>query len=163
MNLKDRKISQFRCHISPQIGPMPKQAFSKKDNPGAEFELTPVGIYVKMKVSEGAGRPPRWEEYLVPFSNIQNMKLEPIPESGPTLPVPPATTVVLTPGAVLMVPPELLPPVPTKKDEEKPSEEKPTEPSEGASAPDHPEPAPAQESPVKHSKEGRAKKAPDNK
>lgn len=76
-DLKGRKISMFRCHLDPSIGPKPKNAFTKKDMPNAYFELTPIGVYVKI-IYQVPGNALQESEHLVPYANVQSIKLEPV-------------------------------------------------------------------------------------
>lgn len=79
--LATRKVSMFRCHIDPAIGPTPKLAFSLSDPLltaiGLEVELTQVGIYAKWYDRRNKDK---LHEHLVPFANIQSIKLEPAQE-----------------------------------------------------------------------------------
>lgn len=81
MNLKNRKIAQFRCNISPMIGPKPKNAYDLRDMPNCEFELTPAGVYVKA-VFQTPGGPAQTQEHLIPFANVQSIKF--VPEDDAT-------------------------------------------------------------------------------
>lgn len=76
MDLKNRKVAQFRTNISPQIGPKPMNAFSAKDLKNWEFELTPVGVYVKARFAI-PGNQSEEQECLIPYANIMMIKLEP--------------------------------------------------------------------------------------
>lgn len=74
MDLTDRKILMFRCHIDPMIGPKPRLAFVPKDM-RAEAEIAsdstgPMGVYIKLQ--DGI-------EHIVPFANVQSIRLEPAP------------------------------------------------------------------------------------
>lgn len=73
MDITNRKIYMFRCHIDPMIGPKPRLAFLTKDLQ-AQVEIAsdsqgPMGVYVKL--ADGI-------EHLVPFSNIQSIRLDPL-------------------------------------------------------------------------------------
>ena len=76
MELLKRKVKMFRCHLDPGIGPMPRNAFMLTDpNSPIEFaQITPIGIYIKMKpirdAKEGVFR-----EHLVPYANLQSVEL----------------------------------------------------------------------------------------
>lgn len=78
MELKNRIANRFRCHIDPQIG-RPKNAFCKTDPElkDAHFELTPIGVYVRLKVRQD-GTTWREEEHIVPYANIQYIRLNPL-------------------------------------------------------------------------------------
>lgn len=67
VKLSGRKIKFFRCHIDPTIGPKPKNAFDPVAM-NMQAELTPLGIYTKL---------PTGEENLVPYPNIQSIRLMP--------------------------------------------------------------------------------------
>lgn len=74
VKMSGRKIDFFRCHIDPSIGPRPKNAF-KIDDPqckGMEAEMTPIGVYVKFPMAGGI-----MQESLVPYPNIQSIRLRP--------------------------------------------------------------------------------------
>lgn len=75
IDLKSRRIKFLRTHIDPSIGTMPRNAFNF-DDMQAHAEVTPIGVYVKIKTGE---------EYLVPFSNIQAIRFlsEKPPEKKP--------------------------------------------------------------------------------
>lgn len=80
MNLHGRKIQRFRCTVDPMIPPRPRNAFDngpKGDHRGWEFEMTPAGVYVKAFVTLPGQRAPHAEEHVVPYSNIQSLKLAP--------------------------------------------------------------------------------------
>lgn len=66
--LSGRKIDFFRCHIDPSIGPKPRNAF-KVDEMKMEAEITPIGVYTKL---------PDGTESIVPFPNIQSIRLKPL-------------------------------------------------------------------------------------
>jgi hypothetical protein len=72
--LKGRRVEMFRCHLDPAIGPKARNAFSKHEYPGWEFELTPIGVYVKTE-HKVPGQPTTIGEHLVPYANIQSIKL----------------------------------------------------------------------------------------
>lgn len=76
MELKNRKISRFRTHLDPQIGPKPRQAFDMREM-GFEAELTPIGVYIKVKRTE-PGKGTTEEEHVVPYANVQSIKLIPV-------------------------------------------------------------------------------------
>lgn len=80
MNLSTRRIKMIRTHIDPQIGPNPKLAFSITDPLlqaiDLEMELTPIGVWAKWIDKRNNNEP---HEHLVPFANIQSIKLEPKP------------------------------------------------------------------------------------
>lgn len=77
VTVSGRKIARFRCHIDPMVGPKPKQAFDVKDMK-MQAEMTPAGIYINIPISI-PGNALRWEEHVIPFANIQSIKLEPLP------------------------------------------------------------------------------------
>jgi hypothetical protein len=78
MNISNRKLMLFRCHIDPQIGPNPKLAFQLSDPLnqaiGLEAELTTIGIYAKWYDRRNKDQV---HEHIIPFTNIQSIKLEP--------------------------------------------------------------------------------------
>lgn len=81
MDIKNRKITRFRCYYDPMVGAKPKQAFDKSEFPHADFELTPVGVYVRINMKTGPRATDlRLEEHLIPFANIQSIKFMPLPE-----------------------------------------------------------------------------------
>lgn len=73
MNISKRKIMMFRCYHDPMIGPKPRQAFSLKECPTWDMELTPVGVYVKWPELAN-GKMVREHEHMVPFANVQSIK-----------------------------------------------------------------------------------------
>lgn len=78
MDIKNRQIFRFRAHYDPSVGNKPRQAFDKKDMPGAVFEMSQVGIYVKLpKTGPGSKG---FHEYIVPFANVVSIMLEPLEE-----------------------------------------------------------------------------------
>jgi len=79
MELTKRKVLMFRCHLDPGVGPMPKNAFMITDvnSPIEIAELTPAGIYVKMKPVRDA-KDGEFVEHLIPYANIQSIKLMPV-------------------------------------------------------------------------------------
>lgn len=79
MELKNRKIDMFRCHIDPAIGARAKNAFKVGNEGILEAELTPIGVWVKW-VNQSPGNLGDTSENVVPFSNVQSIKLRPIPK-----------------------------------------------------------------------------------
>ncbi len=81
MDITTRKVSLFRTHIDPMIGPVARLAFSMADPLlqaiALEVELTPYGIYAKWLDRRNKDAV---HEHLVPFANIQSIKLEPMDE-----------------------------------------------------------------------------------
>ncbi len=69
IDLKHRKVKFFRAHIDPGCHPMPKNACMHTDFKA--MELIPAGVYVMNHKDE---------EFIVPFSNIQTLKLMPVEE-----------------------------------------------------------------------------------
>lgn len=67
VKLTGREIDYFRCHIDPSIGPKPRNAF-KVDEMKMVALMTPVGIYTRL---------PSGEESVVPYPNIQSIRLKP--------------------------------------------------------------------------------------
>lgn len=67
MTLTSRVVDMFRCYRPPLIGPKPDLAYVPKDK-GLHAELTTIGIYVR----ESNGR-----EHIVPYANIESMRLAP--------------------------------------------------------------------------------------
>ncbi len=82
MELNKRKVKMVRCHYDPMLGPTPRNAFMLTDpNSPIEFaELTPVGIYFKMKSVKDQKADVPNKEHLVPFANIQSIELMPLEE-----------------------------------------------------------------------------------
>ena len=87
-NLKNRSVTRFRTQIDPMIGSRPMNAFDKKMFPDWEMELTPAGVYVKAFSGSPTGQR-KMEEHIVPFANIQSIKLaeedkeaKPVKEEG---------------------------------------------------------------------------------
>jgi len=76
VELKNRQVEFFRCHIEPGITPMPKNAIHAKELKLEACELTPAGIYVKS---------PTRGEFLVPYANVQSIKLAPEDENKPKM------------------------------------------------------------------------------
>lgn len=74
MDLKNRKVLQFRTQIDPMIGPLAKNAFNLSTLPGWEFHLCAAGVYVKA-VHQVPGNQAQISEHIVPFANIQSIKL----------------------------------------------------------------------------------------
>lgn len=80
-DLKNRKVLMFRCHLDPMVGAKSKNAFHRKDvGPDWIMELSPAGVYVRSVVKIPGSRLPVVREHLVPFSNIQSIEFEPLPE-----------------------------------------------------------------------------------
>ena len=82
-SLMGRKIAMFRAHYDPMIGPTTKNAFNLMDpNIKMEGEYTENGIYVKVLIQETNKLTGKkfFPEHLVPFANIQSIKLMPIDE-----------------------------------------------------------------------------------
>lgn len=77
--LKGRKVAGFRTHIDPMIGPKPKNSFDKREMTNAEFELTPIGVYVRV-VTHVPGGQHKLMEHIVPYANVQSIRLEALPE-----------------------------------------------------------------------------------
>jgi hypothetical protein len=74
--LKGRKVHQFRCHIDPSIGAMPKNAFTNGKDGIADIEIVPMGVYVKY-FGGAAGTQKTLFEHIVPYANVQSIKLMP--------------------------------------------------------------------------------------
>lgn len=70
-NLVGRKINTFRCQIDPMVGPKPRNAFVPSTM-GMEARLTDKGVYVKV-LAHGTFQ---GSEHLIPFANIQSIRLE---------------------------------------------------------------------------------------
>lgn len=83
ININGRKVQRIRCAIDPVIGPRPRNAFDLKDNAGWEMELTPGGVYVKAIVTVPGNPRPLVEEHLIPYANIQSIKLVVEPPKEP--------------------------------------------------------------------------------
>ena len=77
MNLNGRKVVRFRATIDPMIPPRPRNAFDLRELKGWEFEMTPAGVYVKAVISSDPGKPAQVEEHVIPWGNIQSIKLAP--------------------------------------------------------------------------------------
>lgn len=75
-DLKGRKVVQFRTHIDPMIGPKPRNAFDLREITNGYFELTPVGVYVKLTNNLPGGVVSIFE-HIVPYANVQSIKLGP--------------------------------------------------------------------------------------
>jgi hypothetical protein len=74
--LTGRKVNTFRCQVDPMVGPKPRNAFVPSTM-GMEAELMDHGVYVKvMPYGTFTG-----SEHLIPFANIQSIRLEPEAES----------------------------------------------------------------------------------
>jgi len=78
MEIKNRQVDLFRCHLDPGIGPKSQQAYMRKSFPGSVMELTPIGVYVRLVTHLPNGKP-ETSEHIVPYSNVQSIKLTPIP------------------------------------------------------------------------------------
>jgi len=76
MEIKNRKVASFRAHIDPAIGPKPRNAFDKRELKDWEFEICPIGICVTA-LFQVPGSPVQVSEHIIPFANIQSIKLEP--------------------------------------------------------------------------------------
>lgn len=76
MDIKNRKVKMFRCHLDPAIGARAKNAFMVGQDGVKSAELCPVGVYVEW-VNPSPGNSHDVIEHLVPFSNIQSIKLAP--------------------------------------------------------------------------------------
>lgn len=74
MDLKNRKVEMFRCHIDPAIGAKAKNAFMVGKDGIKEAELTPIGVWVRW-VNTSPGNQGNEAEHLVPFANVQSVKL----------------------------------------------------------------------------------------
>lgn len=72
MNLVGRKINTWRCQVDPMIGPKPRNAFVPSQM-GMEAELIESGIFVKV-LPHGTFM---GSEHIVPFANVQSIRLEP--------------------------------------------------------------------------------------
>lgn len=77
MDIKSRRVARFRTQIDPMIGEKPRNAFDMREFKDAIFEITPIGVYVKMVVHV-PGNAPREEEHIVPYANVQSIKLAPL-------------------------------------------------------------------------------------
>lgn len=80
MDLKNRKVICFRTYYDPMVGGKPKQAFHKKELKNWEFELTPIGMYVKAVFPPAPGGVVLTSEYVIPYENIQCVELAPAEE-----------------------------------------------------------------------------------
>jgi hypothetical protein len=76
MELKNRKVASFRAHLDPAIGPKPRNSFDVRELKNWDFEMTPIGIYVKARF-QAPGGGTQEQEHIVPFANIQSIKLAP--------------------------------------------------------------------------------------
>jgi len=56
------------------VGPAPKNAFDMRTMKGCHFELTPIGVYAKVKSKNEKGEW-CWEEHVIPYANVQSIKL----------------------------------------------------------------------------------------
>lgn len=84
MEIVGRKVKMFRAHYDPIIGPMPKNAYDLSDpnSPIDLAELTPMGVFIKMKPLREA-KNGEFVEHLLPYANIQSIKLFPHEEVAP--------------------------------------------------------------------------------
>lgn len=80
--LKGRKVNMFRCHLDPAIGPKARNAFSKKEYPNWEFELTAIGIYVRAIHRTPHLNKDQMSEHIVPYANVQSIHLIPEEEEA---------------------------------------------------------------------------------
>jgi hypothetical protein len=76
MDLKNRKVASFRAHLDPMIGPKPRNSFDRRELPNWELELTPIGICVTARI-QVPGAAVQVSEHVVPYANIQSIKLMP--------------------------------------------------------------------------------------
>lgn len=72
MTLVGRKVLRFRCQIDPMIWRKPMNAFVPSDM-GMSAHITDGGVYVKVE----SGATFEGGEHLIPFANIQSIRLEP--------------------------------------------------------------------------------------
>ncbi len=72
MNFVGRKVNTFRCQVDPMVGPKPRNAFVPSTM-SMEAEMTEHGIYVKVLPYGTFGG----SEHMVPYANIQSIRLEP--------------------------------------------------------------------------------------
>lgn len=72
MSLVGRKINTFRCQVDPMVGPKPRNAFVPSQM-AMEAEMAQHGVYVKV-LAHGTFM---GSEHLIPFANIQSIRLEP--------------------------------------------------------------------------------------
>ncbi len=71
MDISNRRVLMFRCHVAQHVGPKMMNAIVPKDM-GASAEIAyckegPVGIYLKL---------PQGQEHVFGFNNIESMILE---------------------------------------------------------------------------------------
>lgn len=74
MELSKRIVNTFRAQVDPMIGPKPRNAFVPAQM-GMEAHLIDCGVYVKVLPSGTF----QGSEHIVPFANIQSIRLEPEP------------------------------------------------------------------------------------
>lgn len=87
--MNQRKVSQFRCQIDPMIGPKPANAFQMGDGAGqlpGEAYLTAVGVHVYHHYRPKLGGELVVTEHIVPYANLQSIKLIPEEKKGPGRP-----------------------------------------------------------------------------
>lgn len=69
----------FRTMYDPSVGPTPRNAFNVQD-PKLRMEayMTPIGVYVKVltPLIDPLTKESFQPEHLIPFANIQSIKLE---------------------------------------------------------------------------------------
>ncbi len=70
--LVGRKINTFRCQVDPMVGPKPRNAFVPSQM-AMEAVLIDKGVYVKV-LPYGTFQ---GSEHIIPFANIQSIRLEP--------------------------------------------------------------------------------------
>ncbi len=71
MKIANRSVSLFRAHIDPMIGPKSRNAFMLKDL-GAKAYINEKETAVVVLMPDGS-------EHVVPLTNIQSIRLEPLP------------------------------------------------------------------------------------
>lgn len=79
MDLTNRKVKMFRCHIDPNIPPRAQQAFMLGEAAGqtpGEAYLTPLGVYAKIRVKDKEQKD-YFREFLVPLANLENIEFHP--------------------------------------------------------------------------------------
>lgn len=78
MKMVGREVEMFRCHLDPMIGASAKNAFMMKDMKAKAF-VTDMGIHFKFD----PGTPFNESEHLVPYANIQSIRLVKQPREVP--------------------------------------------------------------------------------
>lgn len=68
----NREVNTFRTQVDPMVGPKPRNAFVPKQM-AMEAYLIDCGVFVKVLPHGTFGG----SEHIIPFANIQSIRLEP--------------------------------------------------------------------------------------